>query len=140
MIQAIEKAELDAPSATIAKRWKAAGVPDLYEGANRADGTGGAVSRERADNIRAFLYPAPQQDEGKIERGSIPGPAGSIETLVVWPHPSHWQGAPSGTLVYFHGGGWVVGSVNSHRALDMGIEVTGDEIGSLFCRPASVRD
>jgi acetyl esterase len=44
---------------------------------------------------------------------SIPGPAGEIPIRVTYPQGD----GPFPVLVYFHGGGWVVGSIASHDAL-----------------------
>jgi acetyl esterase/lipase len=97
---------LDPAIVEIDRRWKAAGIPDLYEGGN------GPVSRERARNVRALLYPKPVLPEGRIESRTIPGPTGDMAVRVVYP----LSGDTTGTLVYFHGGGWVVGDLESHEA------------------------
>ncbi len=68
--------------------------------------------RERARNIRTLLYPKPGLDAGRIAPINIPGPAGDIPAHVVWP-----LGECSGaTLVYFHGGGFILGDLDSHEA------------------------
>jgi acetyl esterase len=97
---------LDADIAGLEQRWKESGIPGLYEGRD------GPVSRERARNIRAFLYPKPTLPTGKIVRSIIPGPDGPVPVEIV--HPV--EGSPRGTLVYFHGGGFVVGDLDSHQA------------------------
>jgi len=97
---------LDPAVVEIDRRWKAAGIPDLYEGGN------GPVSRERARNVRALLYPKPKLPEGRIESRTIPGPAGNMAVRVIYP----LSGEITGTLVYLHGGGWVVGDLESHEA------------------------
>lgn len=97
---------LDPAIVEIDRRWKAAGIPDLYEGGN------GPVSRERARNVRALLYPKPQLPEGRIESRTIPGPSAEMAVRVIYP----LSGEVTGTLVYFHGGGWVVGDLESHEA------------------------
>jgi acetyl esterase/lipase len=97
---------LDPAIVEIDRRWKAAGIPDLYEGGN------GPVSRERARNVRALLYPKPKLPEGRIESRTIPGPAGNMAVRVIYP----LSGEITGTLVYLHGGGWVVGDLESHEA------------------------
>lgn len=97
---------LDPALVEIDRRWKAAGIPDLYEGGN------GPVSRERARNVRALLYPKPKLPEGRIESRTIPGPGGDIAVRVIYP----LTGDITGTLVYLHGGGWVVGDLESHEA------------------------
>jgi acetyl esterase/lipase len=45
----------------------------------------------------------------KVEDRKIPGPAGDIPVRIYTP-----AGKPNGILVYFHGGGWVVGDLASH--------------------------
>jgi acetyl esterase len=42
----------------------------------------------------------------KIEEMKIPGPAGEIPVRVYWPS----QGGPLPAVVFYHGGGWVIGS------------------------------
>lgn len=109
---------LDASLAEINQRWRQAGIPDLYEGC--LDPHGGPVSRERARNVRALLYPKPLLPTGTIEREDIDGlpygAEGLIPIHIVWPHPDLVAGRPINTLVYFHGGGFVVGDLDSHEA------------------------
>jgi acetyl esterase len=107
-------APLDPAIAEIEKRWKAAGIPGLYDGCNLLGG--GPVSRERARNVRGLFYPKPMLASGKIESLEIEGPHGPIPVRIVWPHESVAHGKPQSTLVYFHGGGWVVGDLDSHEA------------------------
>ncbi len=107
-------APLDPAIAQMQARWKASGIPDLYAGCNLPGG--GPVSRERANNIRALLYPKPELPTGTIEALEIAGLHGPIRLRIVWPHPQFVTGKPTATLVYFHGGGWVVGDLDSHQA------------------------
>ncbi len=103
--------------AAIALAWKAADIPDLYEGCLGPHG--GPVSRERGRNVRGVFYPKPKLAKGKIEVLSIPGPHGDIALQLVWPHAPSNVAEPKksvqNTLVYFHGGGWVVGDFDSHE-------------------------
>lgn len=46
----------------------------------------------------------------RTENRSIPGPAGSIPVRIHWPP----GGGPFPALVFFHGGGWVVGDLDTH--------------------------
>jgi acetyl esterase/lipase len=101
-----DRPPLDADIAAMERRWQESGIPGLY------DGRDGPVSRERARNVRALLYPKPKLPTGRIERATIPGPGGEIPVEIV--HPV--EGAPIGTLVYFHGGGYVLGDLESHQA------------------------
>jgi acetyl esterase len=97
---------LDPAIAEMERRWKEAGIPDLYVGGS------GPVSRERARIVRALLYPKPKLEAGRIEPGIIEGPNGAIQTRTIWPR----EGKPIGTLVFFHGGGWIIGDLDSHEA------------------------
>jgi acetyl esterase len=67
-----------------------------------------ALSRAtNADALRRMnpaLIPASETDE------VIPGPAGDLPIRVLRPSGA----GPKPTIVYFHGGGWVVGSIDTH--------------------------
>jgi acetyl esterase/lipase len=56
----------------------------------------------------------------RVEDRAIPGPAGAIPVRIYWPSTT----ASLPVLVYYHGGGWVIGSVETHdgpcRALAKG--------------------
>lgn len=52
---------------------------------------------------------------GKIENISIPGPAGPIAARVYTPVASGGTALP--VLVYFHGGGFVIGDLDTHDAI-----------------------
>jgi acetyl esterase/lipase len=101
-----EKQPLDPIIAEMERRWRDSGIPGIYAGGS------GPVSRERARNIRALLYPKPKLPAGRIERAELSGPNGPIVVEMVWPA----DGEPTGTLVYFHGGGFIIGDIDSHQA------------------------
>jgi acetyl esterase len=100
------KQPLDPIIADIERKWHDSGIPGTYAGGN------GPVSRERARNMRAWLYPKPKLPAGRVERSEIPGPNGPITVESVWP----LEGEPIGTLVYYHGGGFMIGDIDSHHA------------------------
>jgi acetyl esterase len=104
--QPLEKLALDPIIAEIERKWRDSGIPGIYDGGN------GPVSRERARNIRALLYPKPKLPAGRIERSDIAGPNGPITVEIVRP----LEGEPIGTLVYYHGGGFIIGDIDSHQA------------------------
>ena len=52
----------------------------------------------------------PVEPVDAIEDGQLPAPAGEIPVRMYRPS----AGVPLPVLVYFHGGGWVVGSLDSH--------------------------
>lgn len=97
---------LDPAIAEMQQRWKASGIPDLYEGRD------GPVSRERARNVRCIFYPKPDLPHGTIDNITIPGPGGVIPVRIIRPV----AGEPTGTLVFFHGGGFILGDLDSHEA------------------------
>lgn len=109
---------LDPALAAINTRWKEAGIPDLYEGCLLPHG--GPVSRERARNVRAVFYPKPVLPQGpennELIDGRAYGVASDIRVRIVWPAGSQPENRPRNTLVYCHGGGFVVGDLDSHSA------------------------
>ena len=54
----------------------------------------------------------PPEPVAKVEDRSVPGPGGQIPLRVYTPQAT----GPSPVLVYFHGGGWVLGSILTHDA------------------------
>jgi acetyl esterase len=46
----------------------------------------------------------------KVENRTIPGPAGQIPVRIYTPNGT----GPFGLLVFFHGGGWVIGNLDTH--------------------------
>ncbi|MGD1237679.1 alpha/beta hydrolase [Mycobacterium seoulense] len=71
------------------------------------DGVDAARQRFR-DLPRRPLHP-----ELRVEDRDIPGPAGSIGVRIYWP-PSHSERIGSPVVLYFHGGGFVVGDLDSY--------------------------
>lgn len=64
--------------------------------------------------FESMRLPAPGEPVASIENLRVQGPAGEIPVRLYVP-----EGAarPSGALVYFHGGGWVIGSLETHENL-----------------------
>jgi len=72
-------------------------------------------AREQFARTRApFLAPA--QEVGALSNLAIPGPAGRLRVRVYSPMGSR-RGEPLPAMVYFHGGGWVFGDLDSHDPL-----------------------
>jgi acetyl esterase len=79
------------------------------------------------EDARALVVPLrmPREPVDRIENRVIDGPAGELRVRIY--HPSAASGGTAGAsqqtgrgrpvVVYFHGGGWVVGSIASHDAL-----------------------
>ncbi len=55
------------------------------------------------------------QPIGKVEDRTIPGPVGDIPLRLYTPVAAGSEALP--VLVYFHGGGWVIGDLETHDAL-----------------------
>jgi acetyl esterase len=55
----------------------------------------------------------PPQKVAKVEDRKIPGPGGQLPVRIYTPAGA----APIGALVFFHGGGWVIGDIESHDVL-----------------------
>ena len=79
------------------------------------------------EDARALVVPLrmPREAMGAISNRTIPGPAGEIPIRISHPagsgNPSSGDAttgrAPLPVILYFHGGGWVVGSIASHDGL-----------------------
>ncbi|MBL8851551.1 MAG: alpha/beta hydrolase [Planctomycetaceae bacterium] len=57
----------------------------------------------------------PREPGVEVSNRVIPGPGGDLPIRIYAPDGS--QAAPLPVVLYFHGGGWVVGSISSHDAL-----------------------
>src|SRR3546814_2654326 len=70
------------------------------------------------------LADVPRGDIAQVEDRTIPGPAGDIPIRLYDSHPGRQTGP---VMVFFHGGGWVIGDLDTHdpycaeaaRQLDM---------------------
>ena len=99
-----------------------------------------AQRRERAANLPTMLGPGPDVDE--VRDVCVPGPAGDIPARVYRPQ------APEATILYLHGGGWVVGTLDMFDAFARMLAVeSGCKVVSLEYRlapehpfPAAVQD
>ncbi|MRH41158.1 alpha/beta hydrolase fold domain-containing protein [Aquibacillus halophilus] len=67
------------------------------------------LSPEKARKIAGTNHPLEKPEVGRVEDRTIPGPDGEIPVRIYTPHG---QG-PFPALIYFHGGGWVLGDLNS---------------------------
>jgi acetyl esterase len=77
-----------------------------------------------AINALVGLVAGPPAKVAKVEDRKIPGPGGQIPVRIYTPAAVATSGsanpagsAPTGALVYFHGGGWVIGDIESHDVL-----------------------
>jgi len=74
-----------------------------------------ALAREQFMRARASFLPAPEEVASCIDR-TLPGPAGAIPVRIYRPRGSNAE-AKLPALIYFHGGGWVFGNLDSHDPL-----------------------
>lgn len=74
------------------------------------DGIDAARQRFR-DLPRRPLHP-----ELRVEDRTIPGPSGAIAVRIYWPpiHSDGQESAASPVVLYFHGGGFVIGDLDTH--------------------------
>jgi acetyl esterase len=81
------------------------------------------LTPEEARNLRLTPPPAEPTAVGSVEDRVIAGPEEDIALRVYRPQ----AGSGTGALVYFHGGGWVIGDLDSH-----------DETCRRLCRDAGI--
>ena len=67
-----------------------------------------AEARQAFEKLR---LPLPGESVAHVEDRRVPGPAGAIAVRV---YRGEGAPVPSAGIVYFHGGGWVIGSLESH--------------------------
>ncbi|OBH50493.1 hypothetical protein A5686_13965 [Mycobacterium sp. E2479] len=67
-----------------------------------------AQRRERAANLPRMLGPGPNVEQ--VRDACLPGPAGDLPARIYRPDPPH------ATILYLHGGGWVVGTLDMFDA------------------------
>lgn len=71
-----------------------------------------AEARQAIETMFAAFRGQPKE-VAKIEDRKIPGPAGQIPVRIYTPRGN----GPFGVLVFFHGGGWVIGNIETHDVL-----------------------
>jgi acetyl esterase len=69
------------------------------------------AARQAFESLRV---PAPGEPVAAVEALGLPGPAGEVPARLYVPAGAP---SPSGGLLYFHGGGWVIGSPDTHENL-----------------------
>jgi acetyl esterase len=77
---------------------------------------GRSVEQARAENLEEVpVICGPPQPMARVEETSVPGPAGELPARLYValgaPRP------PQPLLVYYHGGGWVIGNLETHDAV-----------------------
>ncbi|GAC1328459.1 MAG: alpha/beta hydrolase [Mycobacteriales bacterium] len=101
---------LDPDIARLLESMRAAGAPPLWEQTaeqNRASYRAMVAARSGQDG--------PPPTVGAVDEVTAPGPAGEIPLRVYHPAGEPEQARPG--IVFFHGGGWVVGDLDTHDAI-----------------------
>jgi acetyl esterase len=73
------------------------------------------VAERRASLERLLAFDGEPEPVERIEKRSIPGPAGALGARVYTPAGA--GGGPLPGLVFFHGGGFVAGSLDTHEGI-----------------------
>src|SRR5204862_7781633 len=72
-----------------------------------------SVEEARAAIVTLSAAAGEGEDVARVENRTVPGPRGEIPVRVYTPEGR----APFPVLVYFHGGGWVIGNLETHDGL-----------------------
>ncbi len=97
---------LDPDAAAVYKAYQEAGRPP-YETVSPAE------ARELYLKGRAVSNPEPPE-LASVQQIAIPGPGGALPARVYTPKAPRQTDGMSPCLVFFHGGGWVIGDLDSH--------------------------
>ena len=85
---------------------------------------------ERRHHLEVFGIHAIPQDKihsiGEVEFAAIRGPHGTIPIRVLYPKDAPRSGSGNAALIYFHGGGYTVGSVDE---FENGLHLLAEESG-----------
>jgi acetyl esterase len=81
-------------------------------GESLAEGTAPAEARAQRLAEARIVAERPAIPMARVEAIEIPGPAGAIPARLYVPHPK--AESPRPLLVYCHGGGWVIGDLDTH--------------------------
>jgi acetyl esterase len=93
---------LDEATAALLEQLAAAGAPALDELTPQE-------SRERMASMRGQAPPGPEM--ASVRNTRVPVPGGEVPLRVLTP-----PGQARGVIVYYHGGGWVIGSIEDYDA------------------------
>ncbi len=108
---------LDAQAEDFLRRLAAANLPSF-------ETTTVAELRSQMDMSTHFLGELPRV--AKIEDRKIPGPAGLLRVRIIKPETAGQGSLP--VVVYFHGGGWVLGNIESHEGICRAVANAGGVI------------
>jgi acetyl esterase len=94
---------LNAEAQALLGQMESSGVPPLHTM---------SVEQARQLIVQLLVPPGEREPVARVEDRQIPGPAGPIPLRVYTPRGA----GPFPALVYFHGGGWVIGNLETHDA------------------------
>src|SRR5438309_2330069 len=77
----------------------------------------GAVEARRSNRMRVPILAGEPEPIERIEDIEVPGPGGPIACRIY----ASTSGEPLPALLYLHGGGWVVGDLDSHDSVCRGL-------------------
>src|ERR1700716_1652205 len=124
---------LDPDAAAVFKAFQEAGRP-AYETLSPPE------AREYYLQARLITNPDPPELKS-VEPLSIPSPHGSIPARIYTPKTLRQAEGLAGGLVFFHGGGWVIGDLDSHDVACRKLAVEGQRIRiSVHYRLGPLRD
>jgi hypothetical protein len=83
----------------------------------------GPAARERSRAINREFYPELLFDVASVTDSTIPGPGGELRIRVQRPLTR-----TDATVVFFHGGSWIVGDLDSHRGDASRIAATSNAV------------
>jgi acetyl esterase len=89
-------------------------IAALARGDSLAEGAGVADARVQRRYEAQVVAARPRIEMARVEEIEIPGPAGTIPARLYAPYSP--ADGPLPLLVYFHGGGWVIGDLETHDA------------------------
>jgi acetyl esterase/lipase len=111
---------LDADAAAVLTAFRVAGRPP-YETPSPPE------AREWYLKARLVAHPEPPA-LASVQAMTVPGPAGAIPVRIYTPLTLRKQDGMSPCLVFFHGGGWVIGNLDSHDVVCRTLAVAGELI------------
>ena len=88
---------------------------DVLAAGNRRDARSVSVAERRAQLIELLRFAGPSASIGGAKDHPVPGPAGVLAARIYT--PSEASGALLPGLVYFHGGGLLAGSIETHDSI-----------------------
>jgi acetyl esterase len=96
---------LDQASVAWLEQARDSGFPPVYE-------LTPAQARENSATLRRQRQPGPGPELARVEDAKVPVSGGSVPVRVLVP-----PGQPRAVIVYYHGGGWVLGSIDESDLL-----------------------